>query len=98
MGGLRYTPALNAESLAARMYIPDDSQAFTGQFPSSTGVDFSITYRVNKKNHSGVWILMVKNALLQPDYSDPFYDFISNQVMIDQMKMPIPSLGYKIEF
>ncbi len=98
MGGLRYTPALYAESMAAQMYIPDNSKAFADQFPSSTGVDLSITYRVNKKKHSGIWILMVKNALLQPDYSDPFFDFISKEIIIDQMKMPIPSLGYKIEF
>ncbi len=41
---------------------------------------------------------MVKNALLQPDYSEPFYDFISKNVIIDRMTTPIPSIGYKIEF
>jgi hypothetical protein len=98
MGGLRYTPALYAESLAARTFIPDHSRAFENQFPSSTGLDFTITYRVNRKKYTGIWSLMVKNALMQPDYSDPFYDYISKDVIIDQMKMPIPSLGYKIEF
>jgi hypothetical protein len=80
------------------MYIPDHSRAFENQFPSSTGLDFTITYRVNRKKYTGIWSLMVKNALMQPDYSDPFYDYISKDVIIDQMKMPIPSLGYKIEF
>ncbi|MDP3912975.1 MAG: hypothetical protein Q8R96_04460 [Bacteroidota bacterium] len=98
MGGLRYTPALYEESIAARMYKPDDSQSFTSQFPSSTGVDLSITYRVNKKRYTGMWYFMIKNALLQPDYGDHFYDFISKDVIIDEMKMPFPSLGYKIEF
>ena len=98
MGGLRYTPALEDESIAAKMYVPDNSHAYTGQFPSTTGVDFTINYRIHKKGHTGVWTLMMKNALLQPDYSDPLYDFISKKVIIDQMKMPIPSLGYKIEF
>ncbi len=98
MGGLRYTPALYEESIAAKMYIPDNSKAFVSQFPSSTGVDLSITYRVNNKKHAGLWYFMIKNALLQPDYGDPFYDFISKDVIIDQMKMPFPSVGYKIEF
>lgn len=98
MGGLRYTPALYEESIAARMYKPDDSQSFNSQFPSTTGVDLSITYRVNKKRYTGMWYFMIKNALLQPDYGDPFYDFISKDVIIDEMKMPFPSLGYKIEF
>jgi hypothetical protein len=98
MGGLRYTPALYDESIESQMYIPDNSQAFAGQFPSTTGVDFTISYRINKAKYSGVWFIMVKNAFMQPDYSDPFYDFITNDVIIDKMKMPLPSLGYKIEF
>lgn len=98
MGGLRYTPALYDESIESQMYIPDNSQAFARQFPSTTGVDFTIRYRINKAKHSGVWFIMVKNAFMQPDYSDPFYDFITNDVIIDKMKMPFLSLGYKIEF
>ena len=98
MGGLRYTPALYDESIAGQMYKPDNSQAFARQFPSSTGVDFTISYRINNARYTGVWFLMIKNAFMQPDYSDPFYDFITNDVIIDKMRMPIPSLGYKIEF
>ena len=98
MGGMRYTPALYKESIAAQFYLPDDSNAFEGQFPSSTGLDLSINYRVNKKNYTGVWYFMIKNALLQPDYGDPYYDFITKDVIIDKMIMPFPSIGYKIEF
>jgi hypothetical protein len=98
MGGLRYTPALYNESIEARMYVPDNSRAYSSQFPASTGIDFTINYRINKPRSSGIWSLMVKNALLEPDYSDPFYDFITNDVLIDKMKIPIPALGYKIEF
>jgi hypothetical protein len=98
MGGLRYTPALYEESIAAQLYKPDNSKAFASQFPSSTGVDLSITYRVNKSRYTGTWYFMIKNALLQPDYGDPYYDFITKDVIIDQMKMPFPSAGYKIEF
>lgn len=98
MGGLRYTPALYEESIAAQLYKPDNSKAFASQFPSSTGVDLSITYRVNKSKYTGIWYFMIKNALLQPDFGDPYYDFISKEVIIDQMKMPFPSAGYKIEF
>lgn len=98
MGGLRYTPALYEESLAAKRYIPDYSQSFAAQFPASTGVDLSITYKVNKSRYTGTWYVMMKNTLLQPDYGDPYYDFISRDVIIDQMKMPFPHIGYKMEF
>jgi len=98
MGGLRYTPALYDESIAAQLYKPDNSKAFENQFPSSTGVDLSITYKVNKSRYTGTWYFMLKNALLQPDYGDPYYDFISKDVIIDKMVMPFPHVGYKIEF
>jgi hypothetical protein len=98
MGGLRYTPVLYEESMAANWALPDHSRAFENQFPSTTGVDLSITYKVNRTKHSGTWYFMIKNALMQPDYSDPFYSRMIDDVIVDEMKMPFPSLGYKIEF
>ena len=98
MGGLRYTPVLYEESMAAKWALPDHSRAYESSFPSTTGVDLSITYKVNNAKYSGTWYFMIKNALMQPDYSDPFYSRMKNDVNIDEMKMPFPSLGYKIEF
>ena len=98
MGGLRYTPSLYTESIAAQLHKPDHSKEYESQFPSSTGVDLSVTYRVNKSKYTGTWYFMIKNALLQPDYGDPYFDFITKDVIIDKMKMPFPSAGYKIEF
>ncbi len=98
MGGLRFTPVLYEESMAANWALPDHSRAYESQFPSTTGVDLSITYKVNKAKYSGTWYFMIKNALMQPDYSDPFYSRMKNDVIIDAMKMPFPSLGYKVEF
>lgn len=98
MGGLRYTPVLYAESKAAKWALPDNTRAYESQFPSTTGVDLSITYKVNKVKYSGTWYFMMKNALMQPDYSDPFYSRMKNDVIIDEMKMPFPHVGYKVEF
>jgi len=98
MGGLRYTPVLYEESMAANWAIPDHSRAYESQFTPTTGVDLSITYKVNRSKSSGTWYFMIKNALIQPDYSDPFYSRMKNDVIVDKMKMPFPSLGYKIEF
>ena len=80
------------------MYIPDNTKTFESQFPSSTGVDLSIRYSVNKEKYTATWYFMIKNALLQPDYGDPYFDFITKEVIIDEMIMPFPSVGYKIEF
>jgi hypothetical protein len=98
MGGLRYTPVLYEKSMEANWALPDYSRAYESQFPSTTGVDLSVTYKVNKEKHTGTWYFMIKNALMQPDYSDPFYSRMKNDVIIDEMKMPFPSLGYKIDF
>jgi hypothetical protein len=98
MGGLRYTPVLYEESMAAQWALPDHARAYESPFPSTTGVDLSITYKVNNAKYTGTWYFMIKNALMQPDYSDPFYSRMKNDVIIDEMKMPFPSLGYKIEF
>jgi hypothetical protein len=98
MGGLRYTPVLYEESMAANWALPDHSRAYQSQFPSTTGVDLSVTYKVNNAKHTGTWYFMIKNALMQPDYSDPFYSRMIDDVIVDEMKMPFPSLGYKIEF
>ncbi len=98
MGGLRYTPVLQEESLAAKWALPDQSRAYESQFPSTTGVDLSVTYKVNKAHYTGTWYFMIKNALMQPDYSDPFYSRTKNEIVIDELKMPFPSLGYKIDF
>jgi hypothetical protein len=89
---------LYEESLAAQLYKPDNSKAYENQFPSSTGVDLSLTYKVNKNKYTGTWYFMIKNALMQPDYGDPYYDFITKDVIIDKMRMPFPHVGYKIEF
>ncbi|MFN3556632.1 MAG: TonB-dependent receptor [Bacteroidales bacterium] len=98
MGGLRYTPVLYEESMVAKWAMPDHSRAYESQFPSTTGVDVSITYKMNRARYSGTWYLMMKNTLMQPDYSDPFYSRMKNDVIIDEMRMPFPHLGYKIEF
>jgi hypothetical protein len=98
MGGLRYTPALYEESLAAQLYKPDNSKAYENQFPSSTGVDLSLTYKVNKNKYTGTWYFMIKNALMQPDSGDPYSDIITKAGISDTMRMPFPHVGYKIEF
>lgn len=98
MGGMRYTPVLYEKSMESNWALPDHSRAYESQFPSTTGVDLSITYKVNSAKHTGTWYFMIKNALMQPDYSDPFYSRMKNDVIIDEMRMPFPSLGYKIDF
>jgi hypothetical protein len=98
MGGLRYTPVNYEQSMAVQYAIPDQSKAYENQFPSTLGIDLSITYKMNREKYTGTWYFMIKNALMQPDYSDPFYSRMQKDVIVDEMRMPFPSLGYKIEF
>ena len=98
MGGLRYIGFKADESISANYLVWDNEQVFTNQFPNSAIVDFTVTYRKNKEKYSSVWFLMIKNATMAPDYMDPMYDWHKNQVIMDEMAVILPSIGYKIEF
>jgi hypothetical protein len=61
-------------------------------------LDFTITYRINKKRYSGVWALQVKNVLLTPTFNGFDYNYKTKTVEKDQDKVILPVLSYKIEF
>ena len=55
MGGERLSPVLYAQSLQRRDVVYDDTKAFEAQNGAMYNLDFTITYRANKKRYSGVW-------------------------------------------
>ncbi len=97
-GGERRTPLLQEESDQARRAIFDEANAYSLQDAFKTHVDVSVTYRINKKGHAGIWALQIKNVLGAEQNDMYLYDYRKQAVVLDSRSIMIPSLSYKIEF
>ena len=97
-GGERRTPLLQTESNQARRAVFDEENAWSLQDDLSIYLDASITYRINKRNHAGIWALQVKNVLGARQKDLYLYDYEKQAVVLDSRVIVVPSLSYKIEF
>ena len=97
-GGERRTPLLQEASNDARRPLFDDENAWSLQDDFVTHLDLSITYRINKKSHAGIWALQVKNILGARQNDMYLYDYKKQEVTLDNRVIVVPSLSYKIEF
>jgi hypothetical protein len=98
MGGDRLTPILESESIQTGEIISDYSKAYTGKEKNALLLSLSISYRVNKQKHAGIWSLQVMNALGNEEFRG--YE-INNQTGLPEKKFDrivVPNLSYKIEF
>jgi hypothetical protein len=98
LGGERKTPILNAESLAAKRVIFDESRAFEEQYPATCYVDFTLTYRTNKKRYAGTWALQIKNLLNAPIYSGPAYNYRDKKIEEQKVGLVLPVISYRVDF
>lgn len=98
LGGERKTPILNAESLAAKRVIFDESRAFEEQYPATCYVDFTLTYRTNKKRYAGTWALQIKNLLNAPIYSGPAYNYRDRKIEEQKVGLVLPVISYRVDF
>jgi hypothetical protein len=97
-GGERYSPVLMEKSLQERVIVYDESKAFQNQESPMYYLDFTITYRMNRKRFSGVWALQIKNALGTPNFDGMKYNLKTNRIEKDEISVVLPVLSYKIEF
>lgn len=98
VGGERYSPLLIEESREEKREIFDETRAFEEQLPSTFTVDFTVTYRNNHRNYSGVWALQVKNLLGANMYHGRYYNLRDDEFQMDKEVVIVPSLSYKVEF
>lgn len=97
LGGERYSP-IDSEASRKREKVEFiEQRAFEKQFPNRLIADLTVTYRINRSNHSSVWALQVKNVLIEKDLSHD-YNFQTNQVDVVKDGTPLPFFSYKIEF
>lgn len=98
MGGERISPVLTNESIQSKTIIYDESKSFQNQMPATYNLDLTITYRTNKKRHSSIWALQIKNALGSPMYSGYDYYYKTGKIENSKVIVILPILSYKIEF
>ncbi|HEY4786278.1 MAG TPA: prevent-host-death protein, partial [Bacteroidales bacterium] len=84
--------------LEQKEVLYDETNAFTDKESPMYYLDFTITYRLNKKHHSGVWALQVKNALGSPNYDGFSYNYRTRTIGKEEDVIVLPILSYKIEF
>jgi hypothetical protein len=97
-GGERISPIDMEKTLQKKAIVYDESNAFEDQLPSRYNLDLTVTYRINREKHSGVWALQLKNALGTPENSGDFYNLRTNKIEKSTAKVILPVLSYKIEF
>lgn len=98
IGGERFSPVLEAQSLQEKRVIYDESKAFEDQCKPTYYLDLTITYRANKKRYSGVWALQVKNILGSPMDEGYSYNYRTNKIESSKSVIMLPVLSYKVEF
>ena len=59
---------------------------------------YQIGTSLNRKKHSSIWALQVKNVLGAPLNEGYFYNYKTKQIEEDQNVVFIPVVSYKVEF
>lgn len=98
IGGDRISPVLMAKSLQDETVYYDETKAFEIQNPATKYLDFTLTYRTNKKRYSGVWALQVKNVLGTMNYEGYAFYYKSRTIENRGYAVILPVFSYKIEF
>lgn len=98
LGGDRYTPILEDESIRQGEIIYDYSQAYTLKEKNAVLLSFSLNYRINKANHASIWSFHLLNALGNQEFRG--YE-INPRTQLPEKKFDrimVPNVSYKIEF
>ncbi len=98
IGGERTTPILQEESNAAQRAVYDESRLFEEKDELSNFLNFTVTYRQNKKRYSSIWALQVSNLLRTPQNREYVFNYKKQQVEMLQDVFTLPGISYKIEF
>jgi hypothetical protein len=98
LGGQRITPVDEELSHQNKYIVYDYSRPFEEEKPAVYHVNTSVSWRINKKNHSSIWSLQVLNLLGSKEFYGYKYNYRTNTIEEDSQAVVVPSLSYKIEF
>ena len=97
MGGQRRRPVDETVSLVRKDVVYDEARAFAVKEPAVFVLDFTVTYRLNRRRYAEVWALQLKNVLAAKEvYHD--YSYRTRRIEEIAEGYPLPILSYKIEF
>lgn len=97
-GGWRTTPVNEFESNLIRDVVLYNDRLYEGKDSDRFYTGITINYRINKRNYSSILSLQMMNVFLAKENYGLIYNYKKNQVERWEFAVPVPSLGYKIEF
>ena len=98
LGGDRYIPVLEQESIASGEIMDDYDHAYEPRETVAQVLSFSISYRKNKPKHASIWSLHLLNALGQKEFRGYEFNLKTGALEKQYDLIVVPNISYKIEF
>jgi len=98
MGGHRILPVDEELSYQEKEIYYDYSNPYQEQNPTDFFLDLTINYQINKKKHSSIWSLQVKNLTGTPSNYMYQYNLKEDKIENTSQTIMVPEISYKIEF
>jgi hypothetical protein len=97
-GGRYYSPINLIASQRVGIYIPQDSKAFTLQYPDYMKMDIRVGYKTNSRKITQEWALDIINVTNRQNILDYVYDAKANEVRKEYQLGIFPMILYRIQF
>lgn len=97
-GGRYYSPINLTASQRVGIYIPQDSKAFTLQYPDYMKMDIRVGYKTNSRKITQEWALDIINVTNRQNILDYVYDAKANEVRKEYQLGIFPMILYRIQF
>ncbi|OYT15214.1 MAG: TonB-dependent receptor [Bacteroidetes bacterium 4572_77] len=98
MGGHRIIPVDEELSYQQKEIYYNWSSPYQEQNPTDLFIDLTVNYRLNRKKHSSIWTLQVKNITATPSNYAYQYNLKENNIENTNQTIIVPEISYKIEF
>ncbi|MFV0331231.1 MAG: TonB-dependent receptor [Dysgonomonas sp.] len=97
-GGDRYSPIDEAASQAEQDAVYDTSKAYEKQLSPAFISNFTVSYKMNKKNLAHEFAIKMINATGYKEYEGHIYNYRKKEVEMSRSAVVMPNISYKIEF
>lgn len=98
MGGHRIVPVDENLSYQEEEIYYDWTNPYEKQNPADFFLDLTVSYQINKKKHSSIWTLQLKNLTGTPSNYWYQYNIKENKIENTSQTIMVPVISYKIEF
>lgn len=98
MGGNRYTPLDEVQSIAQNKYVEDLTRINQARSPLYFRFDFGVSYKVNYKKTTHTLMLDIQNIANYQNIQSQFYDEKTRSIKYLYQQGLFPLFNYRIEF